>query len=485
MRDLLDCSLVCKAWYSAASVTLQTRPTYLKEGIDDVPSLIASIRNQPGFPFLGYQWSGYCEENEDMLNFLIQSSHVFRRLHIKFSLSAPSNAAMMTEFLVTYFSQIEMLDMTETHCYIQGPETSEEFRFLRSNMEKLCLPQLKVLILPRVVQDRVAFHTFFRDIISSAPKLQKIEGFTPTFTTAVNTAGKMHTVTRMKLNGCEIAPFINVAWAPPHHLSHLVIDDNVDWRQDTEQQSAIWNAFVAVLVASRETFKCLTMRDLGSQATSFPCLPKLTYFHLDLTPDRCPTTYRLFPENVSTVFPALNTVIVECRDRWWRRPLCNVRQSDLLRLFMWDEPLQSVTSLEIRFPVNADGMEFLETTFPNVIQLSVDWEACYRHYSQQYRGVELWNIWNVKFRLQRLKIHRFNPWANENFGLDSFLTGIPFTVCRKLRCLPSAQLPADLSFYDALRVQPNILNLKQCKGCSSFETDGLLSTIVIPILFPF
>ena len=467
VRDLLDCRVVCKAWNSAASVTLQTRSIYVKAGITDIQSLIVSAESNPQFPFLGFEWSGYCEENEEVANFLGQFSHMFNRLHLKFPLSKPNIATRVADLLATYFSHVEVLDMTETSCYMRRPDPTVEFRLLRSNMEQVFLPELKVLILPCVAQDYASVQPFFRDLLNAAPKLRKIEGFDPSLTTAVNSAGKMHIISMMTFIGDDIAPFTSVTLTPPCHLSHLVIHADISsWRDNADLQTTMWDAFVAIMVANRETLKNLTMMDLGSQITNLPAFPRLTDLHIRFR-RRCAGNYRLFPEDVPTMFPALNSVKVEHMDGG-SRDFDGTKKDHVLKEYLWDEPLPSVKRLNISFPLNKDVIVYLETIFPNVTELSIDWQTCYPYTRNfpMYDKEEEWDLWKARFPLRRLEIHRFNRWADEQFSLDSFSTGIPEIICRNLRLKDFSELPMDSYYYNALRAYPSLLDLKSSK-CTS------------------
>ena len=206
------------------------------------------------------------------------------------------------------------------------------------------------------------------------------------------------------------------------------------------------------------------MNHLGGDLKDLPVFPQLKYLHVRGNGAKCPQEYRLLTPNVSIAFPVLETVKIE---------LYNYPGTDIfpdpqvyyLIVFLWDETLPSVTSLKILFAVDEDEMKFLGRIFPKVTELTIDWEILCRPRGRKYCRKDLWNVWKmIPFRLHRLEIQRLNPWAcDEEFSLDSFLTGIPESVCRNLRQQECAELRMEPRYFDALRGHPSMLNLKDSK----------------------
>ena len=443
--------------------TLQVKSPPFELATFHIPRITAWAKGNPEIPFVGYQWSRFDKEKErDMRPFLSEFSHIFKRIRLLYSFFNYRFATELTQLLATYLPHLEVLDMTELRGLSNVKMSPEELSLINACMEKVHLPKLEVLILPSPSKADSVVQEFFTDVIKAAPRLLRILRFVPALTDAVVSAGMMDAVTTMEFKGSEIvSPFVQVTLNPPCRLSKLVVDDCTFWRQDVALQNAVWQAFVAVLRASRETLESLSMVDLGSQLRDLQPFLKLKRLHIKGNSRMCPETYRLFPENVSDLFPKLNTVMLEFD--YWQDRSSSATQYDVLRLFLWDAPLSSVTSLQIRFPMDKDGINYFGRIFPNVTQLWVDWEKCYHLSNGKYREGILWEIWTVPFNLERLEIHRFNPWVSDYFSLDSFITGIHESVCRNLRQAECAQLPMDSSYYKYLRGFPNILRFEESK----------------------
>ena len=463
--------MVCRAWKNSASSVLRRRPVYLREhiyvSIRDIPALISRVKEHTEFPFLGYQWAScHPQEEENWRPFLSEFCHIVKRLRLCYSCFNINFVTQFTKALATYFSHVEVLDMEVLECNAAKSISPEELALISSCLEKVQLPKLEVLTLPSPVLTDAdnGVQEFFRDLIKAAPRLRRIVGFTPSLTPGVTSSGKMNAVSAMHLGSSMItSPLIGVTLNPPSRLSELVIDDPRFWRRDADVKNFAFSAFVSILSASSETLESLTMVDLGSQLRELPVFLKLKRLCLKGNLNLYPETYRLFREDVSDLFPVLNTVIVEF-DSSRASVRSDKTQDEILKLFLWDEPLLSVTSLEIRFAMDEDGIDFFGRIFPSVTQLWIDWEECYHISSGKYREANLWDIWTVPFNLERLEIHGFNPWAMENFSLDSFVTGIHESVCRNLRRVDYAKLMKDSSYCDALRGYPSILNFKKSKA---------------------
>ena len=400
-----------------------------------------------------------------MGEFLSEFGHVFKRLRLRYSFLDFSFATSLTEFLSTYFSHVEVLDISTLYSP-EKPMSPKQLEMMSSQLEKLYLPELKRLILPSATHDDPEIQAFVGDLVKACPNLQRIDDLTPGLAKALVPTGKMNSVTTMTFKWCDVPePYAAVTVSPPCQLTHLEIEELVEWRYEAELQSVVWNAFVAVLTASRGTLKYLKLNDLGAQLKDLPVFPRLKHLHVQGNAMYFRGeggTYRLFPENVSNAFPVLTEVTVEVFG-------CSgddrnaVRQNNILKFFLWDEPVLSVKSLNICFAFDKHGMEFLRDIFPKVTQMCIDWETCFRQNGPNYRSENFWDVWTVPFRLERLEINRLNPWTRTDFSLDSFLTGIPESVCRNLRQQEYAEHRVDSCYSDLLRGRPSMLNFKDSK----------------------
>ena len=461
------------------------RPTYLNlekdlsTEVEYISNLISSLESDRKFPFPGVLFPDCLlyehileqpeeeEELEIMKRFLSECSHLFKRLRLP---SAHMDFDVATRFvkgLATYFSHVEVLDMgTLIHMKQFGSMEPTELSLLRSDLKDLHFPELKKLILPSLIGNDYGYQVLVGGIIGAAPNLQCMEGFSTGLITALGSSGRMDLIFTMQFEDCDAfrwERFVEVALTPPHRLSRLEVDKITNCKVDPELPKARRNALITVLKANRDTLKSLTLRDLGSHLEGLPCFPNLKSLRIIGNEKRCSEAYRLFPSNVSNLFPSLATVKVEFTDKYSNDPTVSVEMAKALKFFLWDEPLPTVTSLSIHFPLEKHGIRFLGRIFPNVTKLSIDWEGCFRKNREEYRREDLWSIWTVPFELQRLEIHRLNLWSHEDFSLDSFLTGIPEPVCRNLRDQEFSQLAVDPRFYDALRGHPSMLNLKKSK----------------------
>ena len=198
-----------------------------------------------------------------------------------------------------------------------------------------------------------------------------------------------------------IESYLEVATHPPCHLSHLEIEI-VQWKLSAEFKTATWNAFVRILTGCRETLKSLKMRDLGAQLKGLAVFPKLSSLHIVGRADRWSQQYRLFPADVSSSFPVLNSVTIELQYYYvcGNPPGSSLATVAPLKFFLWDEPVLSVTSLDIRFRLERHALQFVGKIFPNVTQLSIDWETCFREHGQRkYRREDFWGVWTVPLSL--------------------------------------------------------------------------------------
>ena len=466
--DLLACRLLCKAWNAAFSITLRMRPIYLQVCRKDVNTLVSSVEKDPKlFPFPGYQLPDSMFEGKaqkPMKRFLTNYSHIFKRLQLPLSYDDFGFISRLAKCLSTYFPHVEELDMSTVTCSREKSMTARDLKVLNSELDQLCLPELKKLTLPFAVAENAGIQVLVTGLLRASPKLQNIEAFLPALTKTLVSTGKMDLVSTMFLAPSMVmSQYVELALTPPCKLSHLEVGDLLDYIVGAATRDAIWDAFVAVLSASRQTLKSFTMNDLGAQWKDLPVFPKLVSLKIRGDAGGCTHKYRLFPEDVSNAFPALKTVAIELKNPKSDTVVAPPQQDEILRKFLWDKPLLSVTSAKIHFAVHKDGMEFLGSIFPNTTSLWIDWEMSFGVRGPDFRLEDLWDVWTVPFKLQRLQINRFDPWAHQDFSLDSFLTGIPERVCRNLRKDKYAQLPMDASYYDALRGYPNMLNLKDSK----------------------
>ena len=461
------------------------RPLYLnlEKGMSIIDTerlnnLISSLESDRKFPYPGFLFPECLlyehlheepEEEENskiMKTFLSKWSHVFKRLRLPFAYVGFDAATQFVEYLIAYFSHVEVLDMgTLVRHKRMDPMDDEERRLLSSELEQLHLPQLTKLILPKIDGQDYGYQILVRHIITAAPKLQHIENFSTGLLYALEESGKMDLVSTMIFEDADrlrYFEYTELASSPPCWLSHLEMSYMMHWKYDPDLSKTRLSAFLAILKANSNTLKSLTIRDLNSQLEDLPVLPKLKVLRIIGNGGKCSEAYRIFPSDVSNLFPSLTAVTVELTEKRYNDPPPAADQmAECLKFFLCDEPLLTVTSLRIHFPLEKHGIKLLGMIFPNVTKLSIDWESCFHNDGQGYRLEDLWNVWTLPLKLRRLEIHRLNLWSHEDFSLDSFLTGIPEPVCRNLRQQEFAQLSVDPHFYDALRLYPSMLNLKK------------------------
>ena len=471
MKELLECRLVCKAWNAAASITLQTRSTYIQISEKDINALVSSVTTHPNFPFPGFQMSDsmfHGQEDETLKTFLDKHGYVFKRLRLPYIYVNFGFACQLAKILTSYFPHVEVLDMATLICPSERSMNSAELTRLSSDLGRLCLPKLKKLIMPSAIERDDGVQVLVRGMIEASPNLECIEEFAPGVARAAMSSGKLDLVSTMIFETSDVPEsFLEVAGNPPCQLTHLEMEPIPDWEFEPGVQRARGNALAAVLAASRKTLKSLRMRDLGFPLENFPSLPKLEFLYVIGNAEKCSDDYRLFPPDVSNIFPTLKSVSI-VMENYLSNDAADVATAEALKFFLWDEPLLTVKSLRIsHFAFEKHGIKFLGKILPNVTQLSIDWESCFRSDGRGHRREDFWDIWTVPFQLRRLEIHNLNPWAHEDFSLDSFLTGIPEGVCRNLRQQRYAERPMNSFYHDALRGYPNLSNLKASKSRSS------------------
>ena len=468
VQDLLECRLVTKTWNAAMSETLQKRSTCLKiKDIEDIYDISLSIQRNVNFPFKGFQLSdsfmgGTAEEL--WREFLSYHSHKFTRLYLGSFLKQSEIASRLCEVLENYFRHVEVIDMSSILFPYGMRMNHVELKYLYSDLKRLHLPKLKKLVLPSCIGLGDAIRVFVRGIIEAAPALQSIEEFKPGLATTISER-KMSLVSTMKFDRPEESsePFLELADNPPYRLSHLALEEIVDSEFQPGFRYARLQALKAVLMASRKTLKSFIMRDFGYQLEDMPVFPKLERLEVVGNAINCPTTYRLFPRDVSSIFPALKMVTIRL-EGYLNNNSATVARAEPLKFFLWDEPMSTVTSLSFHFSLEKHGIQFLGKIFPDVTELCIDWETCYRAGGRHIdRRNDFWDLWTVPFRLQRLEIHGLNPWVQKDFSVDSFLTGIPENVCRNLREQKYTERPIDPFYHDAIRGYPSLLQLEDSK----------------------
>ena len=465
--------MVCKTWNAVTSTTLRVRSTYLKKDIENIPALIASLKANQKFPFPGYQWSYVCDEQEKVRReFFSEFGHLFKRLRLSEWHRNFRFVASMKQCLKANFSHVEVLDMSSLVRSSCEPINLQEFIISSPDLENFSLPELKRLILPSAIKTGEGIQTFVRHLIRAAPNLQRMDNFTAGLIASFAATGKINAVATMEFDYYDSEPetYMAIASAPPSQLSHLEIDPAL--RQSCNDRSVVWNALVSILIANRESLKSLKINCLNAfdgQLKNLPAFPNLQHLHVKGDADNFPEDFRLFPENVCNIFPGLKTVTVELEGypfNYGDKVTTDVYEGHILGLYLWSESLLSVTTLNILFAFDVSAMEFLADIFPNISNLLIDWEACFQpNYFPMldrgsYREEDVWDVWKAPFKVRRLEIRGLNLWTQSDFSLDSFLTGIPESVCRNLRKQENLELLMQPCHYNVLRGYPNMLNLK-------------------------
>ncbi|CAG7821306.1 unnamed protein product [Allacma fusca] len=278
------------------------------------------------------------------------------------------------------------------------------------------------------------------DIILAAPKLEFLGGFDVELIDAVVRAKKTHLIDTLRFvpKPSNVEAFrkfsrMNLKLTTIQIPICIYDSDLPGFREESAE------ILSSLLESCKDTLENLQLTVGPYSNVKLPVLNKITTVRFKVI---LKMRYWLSdPAELSEKLPALETVIV---DNSIAAELMN--QPEVLQIFF--EVMPSVKQLIIKAErVSKEFMEGLSYKFMNVETVKIHW-------SSLKRGTEF--FWMLPRQVKRVEVWEFSLHNYRDLLLESFLTGIPRSVCKLLQ-----KLSKDAVNLDVLIKMPSVRNLQR------------------------